>query len=1350
MQTPELDLQLFATLSNFHSNTLLSGTSNADSIRNGGNYVSITSGAGNDTVYNSFGDYVTIDGGTGNDYIRTFGYYDDSDYGDLDSLEEYYINEGRYIIINGGAGNDTVDAYSQSHTVTVYGGDGNDLIRSFGKVVNGGKGNDTIFIADEYMEWDDEVDHGKVEIEYVEGEGDDVVVNFDANDTLNITSGVYTTTKSGDDVVVKVGSGSITLKDAVGIKLNITKSNIISNTILSGTSGNDTINNSARNVTISAGAGNDSVCSTAYYVTVNAGAGNDTVRMTGDYVSVNGGAGNDLITNASISNYCNTLRGGDGSDSIFNYGYMNYVDGGAGSDYIYNRYYRATLSGGEGNDVIYSFHTYNSLGNSINGGAGNDSIYARGNYNTLRGSTGNDTILGTGSYRQYRYADGDGNDLIYNFDSTDTIRITNNSSYRTLTSGSDFIVSVGSGAITLKGVSNANIYGGILISDTIENTLNGVKITGGALDDYIINGGAGVTINVNAGDDTVQTTGDSVSVNGGEGNDSIISNKYSAEGKNVTVLGGAGADSIFNYGSMTYIDGGADRDYIYNENYGVTIFGGEGQDVIYSFHTYNSRGNSINGGAGNDSIYARGNYNTLRGSTGNDTMRGSGSYRQYRYMDGDGKDVIYNFGSTDTIRITNDSSYRTLTSGSDFIVSVGSGAITLKDVSSAKIYGGTFISDTIRNSANGVSVKGTSAADYIINSGEGITIQGNGGDDTLVGSEFGELYLFGSADGNDLITNFGINDSIKITAGKVQSINHFGNDLIVRVKGTNYTGNMTLAGAGDYVPVQSGAYITLESSFNPIVNGNDNTLVVGTSSADYITNTGERVTIQSGTGNDTIEGSDDYGELYLFSSADGNNVITNFGENDTLKMSAGKTLTFATVGSDVAVSLQGAKYSGTVTLLGAGNLNFKQSGNVLIVNPDTPIVNWNNGVTFSGTGGADYMINSGERVTIEGKGGNDTIEGSGFGEMILFGSSDGGDYVTDFGANDTLRITAGSVQSTVVNNNDIVVNVKGAKYAGAITLGGAAASVKSFKKDGNYLYISDVNNIVNKTSNKKLVGTSGRDFIVNSGSGVTIRSGGGNDTIEGSDFGELYLFSSADGDNVITNFGKGDSLRCTAGSIKSYSIVDDDVIFTLQGTNYTGTVRLIDAADYAFKQSGKTLTIDTINVITRSADSIKITGTGGADSIVSSGQYVTIQSNGGNDTITGSDDFGELYLFASNHGDNVITNFGKGDTLKCTAGSLKSLATVDSDVIVTLQGTSYTGHVTLVGAAQYSFGKSGNVLTVNNVNTIENSNDDTLLTGTSDADRIINTGERVTIASGGGADTIIGRYSTSRVRTAIT
>ena len=154
----------------------MSGGYGADTIENYGSKSLIRGICGNDSIYSS-GIEVTIEGGEGKDTI---------------------LNEGVKVYLVGGAGNDSI--YNYGNHITIAGSGGNDYIVNFN---------------------DDDNKGGKdITYEFGAGDGKDTVVGFNDGDTIQITSGSYKTSKSGSDVVVKVGSSTFTLKDAAGKNIN--------------------------------------------------------------------------------------------------------------------------------------------------------------------------------------------------------------------------------------------------------------------------------------------------------------------------------------------------------------------------------------------------------------------------------------------------------------------------------------------------------------------------------------------------------------------------------------------------------------------------------------------------------------------------------------------------------------------------------------------------------------------------------------------------------------------------------------------------------------------------------------------------------------------------------------------------------------------------------------------------------------------------------------------------------------------------------------------------------------------------------------------------------------------------
>ncbi len=685
------------------------------SVSNGIDSLSIYGGAGGDSLYNS-GKYVEIITGDGADSIenRSGGVKintgDDNDYIFNDLRDEYYTNgEYGYVTLNGGAGNDTISGYYMNSSVAGDAGDdfieilnGNQAV-----TINAGTGNDSILLAGSAA-------YGAF-IQYSNGDGNDVINGFIEIDTLQVSGGSYSTQISGSNVIVNVGSDRITLVGASSLStLNIIgtyDSNVggaidsdtntgaadtfpADFTVVSLTPNNDSHYVTGSKQIVYALAGNDFVYNYSWVsVAIYGGEGDDNIFNYSNSVTIYGGVGDDYISNHNASV---TIDGGEGNDEIYNDGDSNNVtiDGGTGNDYIDNYGSSVTIDGGEGNDDIFNIGSYTT----INGGAGNDNISTVGENVTMSGGTGNDNIRNYSTLGNvYQFTSGTGVDTILGYNENDTIYVASGN-YTTSKSGDDFIITSGSDSLILKHVANFKVNVKNSAGNVQTYNSNGSHvITADTLSSQIINTNSRATIIGSANNDNIDNYGSSVKIDGGNGNDHIYNG-----GDSVTIDGGAGNDSINNWGESVTIDGGAGNDYIDNYGLGLTIDGGDGTDTIQLNYSYY---NSINGGAGADliSLNSSSYFNTIAGGKGNDTIYNSTYFNSettvgnvFQYSNGDGKDIVYNLTSHDTLQISGN--YSTTRSGSDVIVSVGSGSITIKDYS-----GAVNIVSSVSNS-NGLSV----------------------------------------------------------------------------------------------------------------------------------------------------------------------------------------------------------------------------------------------------------------------------------------------------------------------------------------------------------------------------------------------------------------------------------------------------------------------------------------------------------------------------------------------------------------------------------------------------------------------------------------------------------------------
>ena len=207
---------------------------------------------------------------------------------------------------------------------------------------------------------------------------------------------------------------------------------------------------------------------------MNAGDGDDFIKLnSGGNVTIKTVDGKDTVMNSIEQNGADNsyISGGDGDDRIESYGNTSTIHGDDGNDYIWsNNGLNITLDGGTGDDTI-SFNititgSYNAYA-LINGAAGNDQItlYKAGVGNTVNGGTGNDTVYNENTIagNVYEYNSGDGNDLITGFTLSDTLIIAG-TTYSTVKSGNNLIVSARKGAVTLQNAATLtgfNIIGNV-------------------------------------------------------------------------------------------------------------------------------------------------------------------------------------------------------------------------------------------------------------------------------------------------------------------------------------------------------------------------------------------------------------------------------------------------------------------------------------------------------------------------------------------------------------------------------------------------------------------------------------------------------------------------------------------------------------------------------------------------------------------------------------------------------------------------------------------------------------------------------------------------------------------------
>ena len=320
------------------------------------NEVLILGGNGNDYISNGANFFVTLDGGAGNDNI---------------------FNQGNFAVIVGGNGKDTIQ--NTANQVAIDGGADNDVIAnvSWYTAISGGKGNDTIGntgsnvtvnggAGNDYVSLDSAASNNI--IEYKSGEGNDKIVGFNSTSTLQIGGGkgTYSTATSGNNIIVTVGKGKITLVGAADLdELHIDGAKVLNVTDKTKTP-----------LTVDAD-----------IKFIDASSRTTEIKITGNALanSIVGGSKKD------------TLYGGYGADTF---------SGGAGNDKLFGEAGNDSLNGDAGNDTL-------------NGGTGNDKLYGGKGNDSLWGGAGNDSLWGGAGKDIFVYKPGEGTDKIFDYSNGD-------------------------------------------------------------------------------------------------------------------------------------------------------------------------------------------------------------------------------------------------------------------------------------------------------------------------------------------------------------------------------------------------------------------------------------------------------------------------------------------------------------------------------------------------------------------------------------------------------------------------------------------------------------------------------------------------------------------------------------------------------------------------------------------------------------------------------------------------------------------------------------------------------------------------------------------------------------------
>ena len=547
------------TITNETDGSLVNGGAGNDYMRNFASNSTIMGWSGDDTIFS--GENISgnsILGGTGNDVIVAYDtnstIHGDNESYDGDDADDEIISYGDANKIFGNAGNDII------------------IISADNNTVNGGAGDDILFLEGS----DNAI------IEYSDGDGNDTVYGYDGGDKFKI-SGDYQTSTSAQDVTIKIGEGSIILKESAEKYLTFVSDGTDYDNLIVGTStrdlfrygggSNDFVNNFVTGMADNSDAvvlynGFSKAYRDGYEVYFEMTDGKKiqlhTDTNSGDDAILYAGNDSDLYVAKIADSSATNITYYDGIDyyGLAQFGTLNLqngthdanshdirLDGSNGISYLYIA--NVNAAGSSGNDYL--------AGNS-----GNNSIIAGSGETTLWGGNGGDDTLVGGSAKDYFRFTGEGNDVVVDF----TSGMANNSDAAILPE--NFTVSRSNNILTFSAP-------------------NGYTMT--------------VNTDSYSGDDAILYSGDGQSFYSAKIADSTATNITYYE--NIKYYG------LAQFGTLNLQNGTHD-----GNSHDIRLDGSNGVSYLYIANI------NASGSSGNDTLYGNAGSNEIRAGSGNSTLWG--------------------------------------------------------------------------------------------------------------------------------------------------------------------------------------------------------------------------------------------------------------------------------------------------------------------------------------------------------------------------------------------------------------------------------------------------------------------------------------------------------------------------------------------------------------------------------------------------------------------------------------------------------------------------------------------------------------------------------------------------------
>jgi Ca2+-binding RTX toxin-like protein len=858
------------------------------------------------------------------------------------------------------------------------------------------------------------------------------------------------------------GNDTITINETNGAMPRASLFGGTGNDVLTGGSGNDLLFGQADNDTLLGKGGNDQLFG---------GAGNDVLTGGDGDDKMFGEAGDDrMIWNPGDDN--DLMEGGAGIDTAE-------VIGGGGSEVFtvtangarvrFDRVDPApfaidigtteklVVNMGAGDDSFSATGDLASLISvTVDGGAGNDTILGSNGADLLMGGDGNDFIdgqqgndtafMGAGD-DVFQWDPGDGSDVVEGQDGADSMLFNGSGGAEIFAASANggrvlFTRNLGNIVMDLDDVESIDLnalagtdqltVNDMSATDVVEVNVDLAATIGGATgdgeadtvianstngDDVVDVVGAGASVSVLGLAAQVNVTNseganDSLVINGLGGDDAITATTLPAGVVKLTIDGGAGDDTIFGSQAADTLIGGDGDDFIFGDNGNDVAFMGAGDDTF-----------QWDPGDGND---------TVEGQDGFDTMLflGAGAGETVDITANGGR-VLFNRQPGNVVMDLND------VERIDFRALGGADNIVVNDLSGTDV---TQIDLDLRGPNGG----GDGAADTV-------TVNATNGDDVFgVEGDANGITVFGLPAEVNIVFQEQANDRLTLNAGA-------GDDVIdatsLEADGIQLTMNGGL-----------GADVFLGSAGDDFISGGDgdDVALMGAGDDTFVWNPGDD--------NDTIEGQAGF-DTMLFNGA-------GVSENVDIFANGGRAVFFR----DVA--------SVTMDMNDTEQVVFNALGGV-----DNIVVD-----DLSGTDLTEIDINLGSAIGgTDGDGAADTVTAQGTNSddvALVFGDASG---VSVVGLAAQINITGAES-----GNDRLIIN--GLAGDDVIEASGVSDGAIQLTLDGG-------------AGDDVLIGGAGNDTLLGGAGDDVLIGGPGADTLDGGDGDDIVITEGFD--TVVENFAAG-------------------------------------------------------------------------------------------------------------------------------------------------------------------------------------------------------------------------------------